>query len=80
MLASLADIDVSVTVGMADIDTVKAAATARTSEKRIICEDVIGDQIDLKGKVGRRLALYTEYWRRSLHPLSQASSGKRQVP
>jgi hypothetical protein len=27
--------------GLADIDAVKAAATVRTEEKRIVCEDVM---------------------------------------
>jgi hypothetical protein len=47
---------------MADIDTAKAAMTARTKEKRIVCEDVIGDQMNLKETIGGRLALYAEYW------------------
>ncbi|KAG1743337.1 uncharacterized protein EDB91DRAFT_242765 [Suillus paluster] len=38
---------------LADIDAVKAAATARTKEKCILCEDVIWDQINLTGTVGR---------------------------
>jgi hypothetical protein len=35
----LASLDISATEGIADIDTVKAAITARTLEKRIVFED-----------------------------------------
>jgi len=58
VLASLADINVE---GIADIDTVKAATTARTEEKRIVCEDVEEYEINLRGTVGRHLALYADY-------------------
>jgi hypothetical protein len=62
-LASLADIDVSATRGIADIDTVKAATTARTIEKRIVCGDVIGGSIKFNGsRKTPHLALYAEYW------------------
>jgi hypothetical protein len=46
----------------AEIDTAKAATTATTKEKRIVCEDVIGVRINLKETVGGRLTLYAEYW------------------
>lgn len=47
---------------VAEIDTAKAATTARTKEKRIVCEDAIGVRINLKETVGGRLTLYAEYW------------------
>jgi hypothetical protein len=40
---------------LAYIDAVKAATTARTGEKRIVCEDVIWGKSDLDVTVGRRL-------------------------
>lgn len=63
MLTSLptADIDVSATEGIADIDIVKVATAARTEEKRIVYEDLKEDQVNLKGTEGRRLALYADY-------------------
>lgn len=63
---SLVDIDLSVTEGITDIGTVKVATAARTKEKRIVCEDVKEDQINLKGTVGRCFALYADYWRSDL--------------
>jgi hypothetical protein len=41
------------TAAFADIDVVKAAATAKTEEKRIVCEDVMWGEIDLARTVGR---------------------------
>ncbi|KAG2058053.1 hypothetical protein BDR06DRAFT_138881 [Suillus hirtellus] len=37
-----------------DIDAVKATTVARTKERRIFCEDVVWDQINLKVRVARR--------------------------
>jgi hypothetical protein len=42
------------TAALADSDAVKAAATARTEEKRIVCEDVMWGETDLARTVGRR--------------------------
>jgi hypothetical protein len=51
------------TVALAYIDAVKAAATARTEEKRIICEDAMWSEIDLDGTVGkRRLVIWARYY------------------
>jgi hypothetical protein len=53
----------SLTEGIADIDTVKAATT-RTTEKRIFFEDVKEDKTNLEGTAVRHLTLYADYWRR----------------
>jgi hypothetical protein len=42
------------TAALAYIDAVKAAATAMTEKKRIVCEDVMWSEIDLDGTAGRR--------------------------
>lgn len=42
------------TAALADIDAVKAAATARTEEKRIVYEDVMWGETDLARTVCRK--------------------------
>jgi hypothetical protein len=41
---------------LTDTDAVKAMTAARTKERRIVCEDVIWDQMNRRLRVGRRLS------------------------
>jgi hypothetical protein len=46
---------------LAYIDAVKTVATARTGEKRIVCEDVIWGKTDLDGTVRGRSVICAKF-------------------